>query len=241
MKTYYVYRVTNLKEHRHYIGSRGCVGVPTDDLGHAYFTSSKTLRGLFRNAPEQFRAKVIRTFSTATAALQFERKYQLRVQAAARPEFYNKNYAGERPNMHGKTHSQDTKDKIGAANAIANAGKPSPMKGKHHTPEALAKISTAAKLTWSDPNHQQKMSLIHSGHPVSAETRKRHAIASKKTWSDPAVRERRIASLKGKPKPPRTAEHARKISEALKRRYALTSNSSAVQSSSLKKTDDQPA
>lgn len=43
----------------------------------------------------------------------------------------------------------------------------------------------------------------------------------KRLWSDPTVRARRIAALKGKPKPPRTEEHKRNISIGRKRALEL--------------------
>lgn len=69
--------------------------------------------------------------------------------------------------------------------------------GRKWSAETRAKHLAARQRNAANPDFKKKMSE-----------------AQKKKWQDPITREKMISALKGKPKPPRSEEHRRRISEA---------------------------
>lgn len=63
--------------------------------------------------------------------------------------------------------SEETKAKI----AATLRGRPSPMTGKKHSPEALAKMAAARQGRKLSESHRAKLSEVRKGHPVSDEAR----------------------------------------------------------------------
>ena len=93
---HYVYRITNLKKHRFYIGKRsipikfGNIS-PKEDLGINYFSSSRN-KGIIKNQKEEpwnWKYKVIMEFETEEEALNFEIKIHARLNVQKHRLFYN--------------------------------------------------------------------------------------------------------------------------------------------------------
>lgn len=90
---YYVYRITNKIENKHYYGKRTCYKVhPKDDIGVTYFSSSKDK--LFKldqkENPQNYKYKVIKIFNSDNEAIAYESMLHNKFQVAINPNFYNK-------------------------------------------------------------------------------------------------------------------------------------------------------
>ncbi len=91
-KFHYVYRITDLKSNKHYVGVRSSHRFPTDDIGVIYFTSSKNkdFKTRFKNNPKQFKIKIVKIFNNRKDAIKLEIKYHNRLDVAKHSKFYNK-------------------------------------------------------------------------------------------------------------------------------------------------------
>lgn len=90
---HYVYRLTYKKSSvmKYYIGKHSG---ELDDIGKTYFTSSSSFRNFFKKNVNDFDIKIVRVFDKCEDALLFERKYLIRVNAAASELFFNKCNSG---------------------------------------------------------------------------------------------------------------------------------------------------
>ena len=90
---HYVYRLTYKKPSvmKYYIGKHSG---ELSDLGTKYFTSSDSFRDFFKRNVNDFDVKIVRVFDKCEDALAFERKYLIRVNAAASELFFNKCNSG---------------------------------------------------------------------------------------------------------------------------------------------------
>lgn len=90
---HYVYRLTYKKPSvmKYYIGKHSG---ELDDIGKTYFTSSGSFRNFFKRNVNDFDIKIVRVFDKCEDALLFERKYLIRVNAAASELFFNKCNSG---------------------------------------------------------------------------------------------------------------------------------------------------
>ena len=89
---YYVYRITNLLDNKHYYGKRGCNIPPKYDLGVKYFSSSydKKFIKLQKENPSIFKYKVIKIFSCNNKASLFEIKLHKYFNVGINKNFYNR-------------------------------------------------------------------------------------------------------------------------------------------------------
>ena len=90
-KTYYVYRITNVIENKHYYGRRACDGNPRNDLGIRYFSSSKDkifIKDQKQN-PHKYKYKILLTTPVKEKAERLEISLHKRFNVAANPNFYN--------------------------------------------------------------------------------------------------------------------------------------------------------
>ena len=91
MSYYYVYKITDKKRKRYYIGSRTSHIPPEQDLGHIYFSSSGNKKFLEeqRNIPNQFTYEIIKTFSNIEQALKYKEELIQQNNALTDPKYYN--------------------------------------------------------------------------------------------------------------------------------------------------------
>lgn len=91
-KYHYVYRITNIVEHKHYYGVRSSKVHPSQDLGIKYFSSSTDKEFLLEQKlnKENFKYKVIKTFETRTEANLLESKLHNMFEVHKNKNFYNK-------------------------------------------------------------------------------------------------------------------------------------------------------
>jgi len=93
---HYVYRITNVKKNRYYVGKRSIPKKfknrkPEEDLGKYYFSSSNN-KGIIKNQkeePENWKYKIVKRFKTEEEALLFEIKYHWRLNVQKHRLFYN--------------------------------------------------------------------------------------------------------------------------------------------------------
>jgi hypothetical protein len=146
---HYVYRITNLKENKHYYGVRSSNITPNLDLGVKYRSSSqdKNFMNEQKEAPWQFKYKVIKIFNTRKEAMKYETKLHSKFEVARSEIFYNKVKATDTGFSYGPKigHivTKETRDKISKANK-GNPGFPgnsNPAK----KPWVRSKISAAKK------------------------------------------------------------------------------------------------
>lgn len=92
-KNYYVYRITNVKENKHYYGYRGIPknSQPKDDLGIKYFSSSmnKDFRKDQKINPQNFKYKIICKNLSKRNALNLEIKLHKKFNVSQNINFYN--------------------------------------------------------------------------------------------------------------------------------------------------------
>jgi hypothetical protein len=202
-----------------YIGVRSCSCLPEND--DAYMGSSKILGEAMQETPEIFTKTIIDTFSTREIANTNEQWLHETYDVARNSEFYNRMNAPSEFCMSGRTHSEETKQKM----SIAQGGEKHPMYGK--VPWNKDKTGCFSSET------RKKMSEIRMDKPLSEETRKRMSESHKgkkhpmygKKHSD-ETKKKISAAQKGKKKPPFTEEHRRNLSLAWKKRKLLISTKS---------------
>jgi len=88
---YYVYKITDKKRKKYYIGSRSSEIKPEQDLGHIYFSSSGNKKFITeqRKNPTQFNYEIIKTFSNKLQALKYEKELIQQKNALNNKNYYN--------------------------------------------------------------------------------------------------------------------------------------------------------
>lgn len=195
MKYHYVYRVTSIKEGKHYYGSRTSTVEPKYDLGIKYFTSSKDSifkQDLMQNT-HNYKLKIVAVFSTRVEAGMLEAELHQRFNVATNPKFYNKAKATKTGfSTEGTTHSDQARLKMSEAKkgaprpkgwklsdetrlkmSEAKKGKPAHNRGKPHSEETKEKVSKARKGKSLSEEHKKKLSEVNKGKKLSEETRKK--------------------------------------------------------------------
>ena len=171
-KYHYVYRITNLLTKKHYYGCRSSNRLPIDDLGIAYFSSSKDIDFVTEQKHHRYRFKykVIRQFKSRDLALNFEVKLHTWFNVGNNPLFYNKarqtsskfyfDSTGVVPSIETRKKlsdahrsrapiSNETRKKLSKANSGKNNAmygkckELNPFYGKKHSPETKEKMSAA--------------------------------------------------------------------------------------------------
>lgn len=173
MPYFYVYRITDHSNGKHYIGSRRSVVPPRSDLGHRYFTSSKTFRPIFQSGPsERFKIKIVSLHDTYKDACLKEHRLLRRVDALRGDRFYNLVVFSD--------HSIDVRftDEVLQKLRDSHLGNTS-KRGTKLSDESKRRISEVQKGRKISDETRQKMSLAHKGKPKSDETRERMRIAFK--------------------------------------------------------------
>jgi ribosome-binding protein aMBF1 (putative translation factor) len=91
IKYYYVYKITDKKRKKYYIGSRTSEIPPDQDLGHVYFSSSTNRKFITeqRKTPNQFIYEIIKTFSDIEQALKYETELIQQKNALNDKNYYN--------------------------------------------------------------------------------------------------------------------------------------------------------
>ncbi|MEI8012801.1 MAG: NUMOD3 domain-containing DNA-binding protein [Candidatus Omnitrophota bacterium] len=201
MKYHYVYRVTSLKEFKHYYGSRTSTVEPKYDLGIKYFTSSNDIifrQDLIKNT-NNYKLKIVSVFNSRVEAGIHEAKLHEKFNVAINPKFYNKAKATKTGfSTEGTFHSIQARLKMSEAKkdtkrargwnlsnltklkmSESKKGKPAHNKGKPFTEESKKKVSEARKGKPISPDHKMKISEANKGKKLSEDTRRKMAENNK--------------------------------------------------------------
>ena len=214
-----------------YIGVRSCSCLPENDDG--YMGSSKILGEAMEETPESFTKTIIETFSTRENANADEQRLHEMYDVARNSEFYNRMNAPSEFCMSGRTHSEETKQKM----SIAQGGEKHPMYGKVpwnkgktgcFSSETRKKMSEIRMDKPLSEETRKRMSESHKGKKPSTETRKKMSESQSgekhpmygKHHSDES-RKKMGDTQRGKKRPPFTEEHRRNLSLAWKKRKLL--------------------
>ena len=149
MDCHYVYRITNIKENKHYYGCRTSKIKPVNDLGINYFSSSKNKEFIKEQIerPWQFKYKIVKIYDTRERAIDLEIKLHDYFDVGKNPNFYNRaKQTSTGWDTTGKKHTDETKIKMSkntigrymsqeTKKKISNSNK-----GKKHTDETKIKI-----------------------------------------------------------------------------------------------------
>lgn len=111
MSTPFTYLIGWPEQNKFYYGSRYRPGCEPSDLWTIYFTSSKEVQKLRAELGEPPLRQIRRTFTSVNEAREWEHKVLRRMKAPKRSDFLNLTTA-KCPSMLGKTHSQETRDRI---------------------------------------------------------------------------------------------------------------------------------
>jgi len=157
------------------------------------------------------------------------RRYEwLRREAAAQLSL---DRTGEGNPQYGRKASAETLEKLSAARRAYYAENDHATKGRTKSPEARARMrflsgedhpnfgTTRSEVTKARISESKKgVPNPFAAKPLSKETKEKIRVANTGKIVPEERRQRISAALKGRPKPPRTEEHRRKIAEANRRR-----------------------
>lgn len=143
---YYVYRITNIVENKHYYGSRVSKIEPKEDLGIKYFSSIKNSENNWIKLDQKlnksnYKYKILKVFSTAFESIVYESYLHARFDVKNNDKFYNKsnqtptgfttvNLNSERHPLYGKERTDEVKNKIRESLKGRFQGSNSPNFGK---------------------------------------------------------------------------------------------------------------
>ena len=93
-KYHYVYRIKNIKENKHYYGSRTSINVPKEDLGVIYYSSSsdKDFINDQKINKENYKYIIVRCFNNRKDSILFEMYLHNKFDVAKNEKFYNKSH-----------------------------------------------------------------------------------------------------------------------------------------------------
>ena len=91
MEYHYVYRITDIKKEKYYVGCRTSTIKPEEDLGYIYFSSSGNPQFIKsqKKDPNRFIYEIIETFPSRDEAEQYEKELLSDIDARSNESFYN--------------------------------------------------------------------------------------------------------------------------------------------------------
>lgn len=207
-KFHYVYRITHIFKNLHYYGVRSSNRLPSDDLGHYYFSSS-TDRSFINDqklSPYNYKYKIIKVFNKRKDATELEIKLHRKFNVGVNESFYNKvmqtstgfcttglKFSEERiqkmrESSTGKPMSDEAKLKISKFN-----------RGRKHKPSTISKL-IKIKQNMSEET-KLKISIAKTGVPRSTETieKMRKANLGKKLSEETKKKLKERSAVKNKP------------------------------------------
>jgi hypothetical protein len=185
MKIHYLYLIEHTS-HIKYLGIRGCLGDPKDDLGVVYFSSSSDLEFILDQKlnPQDYTYRVLHKHRNREIIAKLEVCYHNALDVGINENFYNKSKQtsagfsteGVTSWNKGVGHSQDTKDKMSEAwktrSSITQVTRDRMSKaqtGKKRSKETRDKMSQAAKNR--SVEYLQLQVISHTGKKLSEKTK----------------------------------------------------------------------
>ena len=216
MRTYYIYRITNLINQKTYIGQRKCPENKAPETDSYMGSGDHIRRAEKKYGIDNFRKEILaRNVETKEMIDELEISYikyeRMKAYYGIIPECYNIADGGNGSRgMHWKL-SAETRAKM----SERMKGKPGFMKGKHQTVEWIekkaaknrgqhrsaevrAKMSAADKGRIFSAETRTKISEANKGHETSAETRTKISEANKGKYRTPEQRAKMSAADKGR-------------------------------------------
>ena len=232
-KFYYVYRISNLIEHKHYYGFRSTKFLPKNDLGIRYFSSSRDKEFIKdqKQNPQNYRYKIVKLFQNYKDALNFEILLHEKFNVSTNESFYNRaKQTATGFSTAGSTISEEHKRKISEA-GLKRIYEPTSDETKKKQSESAKNRGPVSEIT------RQKLSAIHKGReftkgrceniskakkgksqgPMPDEVKKKISEAHKgKIFSD-EHKKNIIAAAQLRPQ--RSLEHKKNLSISIKEAY----------------------
>ena len=217
----YVYLIEHKESKKWYIGSRTAKNCNPDELLVKYFTSSKIVNKIIKDeGKDSFVILGIQIYDVNETALKSEEFLHKIFDVKNNDKFLNQWNAGEKFTTAGRTHSEETKKKIGRSG-----------KGRTHSEETKKKISkshkgiipsdeTRKKLSDAAKNRNEetrkKIGEANKGKIPSEETRKKISEANKGKIPSEETKKKMSEANKGKSKKQKNIEcpHCFKIGSA---------------------------
>jgi len=173
---FYVYRITNIQENKHYYGSKyskkTAIAIPKEHIGSIYFSSSTDKEFIKdqKEKPHLFKYKVIKVFNTPEQAIALEIRLHAKFDVKNHTSFYNNaNQTSTRFNG------------INKGSITIHQGKLE----KKINPDDLSEYQEAGWIKGSSKETIAKRTAAQSGLKRSVETRdKMSAAQTGKTLSD---------------------------------------------------------
>jgi group I intron endonuclease len=163
-----VYETTNLVNGKFYIGKHSTTNPNDDYLG----SGVALIQAIQKFGPENFSKTILATFDTKQEALEYEKEI-VTLELVGRRTNYNLKEGGEGgrggPGFQGKTHSEETKQKISSS-----------LEGKTHSEETRQKMSRSKTGMKHTEETRKKMSESKKGTKHSEETKKKMREAWKR-------------------------------------------------------------
>jgi hypothetical protein len=166
---YYVYRISNLVENKHYYGKRSSKIEPKLDLGIKYFSSStdKEFMSSQKVNPENYEYTIIAYCDTAKEALDLEVYLHEYYNVGVNPRFYNKaKQTTTRFSTDGIPLSEERKKYLSEIN-----------KGKKLSEETRRKVSLAGIGRKQTDHCKTVMRSVHVGSKRSEESKIKMSLA----------------------------------------------------------------
>ena len=164
----YIYKITNIITGQFYIGQRSAyIGIPEDDLGIHYFTSSKYVKPLFMNNTSEWQKEILYRDIQCAETLNDMEGYAIHKEIKD-PLCMNRYDPSAKPGFStaGKRLSAETRAKLSET-------------AKHRSEEWRTKMSAAHRGKCRSEEARAKMREAKRGHSVSSETRAKIAAAQR--------------------------------------------------------------
>ena len=210
----YIYKITNIITGQFYIGQRSSYkGLPEDDLGIRYFTSSKIVRPLFKSNTSEWKKEIL--YSDIQFAETLDDMEGFAIHRQIKDKLCLNGYDPTNHNFRtaaGSHRSEETKRKC----SESHRGK-STTKGKHWkcSEEAKDHMSESKKGSHLSEEHKKHMSEALKGKHQSEETKRKLAEAHKGKHHSEEHKRKMSEAHRGKHA---SEETKRKMSEAAKHR-----------------------
>lgn len=191
MKKSYVYKITNSINKKAYIGITGLARPILRWKKHILISKNKPLyltNGVFRDLHQDMIDFGVASFTfevleECSSKVGFKREqYWIKLHNTFGENGYNKTAGGR--GFNGRTHSDETKEKLSIINKGKFVGEDNPMYGKHHSQETKAKISAANKKTiFNRGKNNPFYGKSHSAETIAVMKEKAQSREYQKEWT----------------------------------------------------------
>jgi group I intron endonuclease len=190
-KRAYIYRITNTKNNKIYVGTTAYANPIKRWKKHILISKNKELyltNGSFRSLHQAILDDGVGSFGfdileECLPSQAFKReKYWIKRLGSFGENGYNHTAGGR--GFNGRTHSEETKEKLSSINKGKFSGSDNPMYGKQHSAETRAKISAANRKTiFNRGKNNPFYGRRHSEETIAIMKEKAQARPYEKEWA----------------------------------------------------------